>query len=115
MIRFLKNKLAQAALYVQINHFNLSAHSIPENEWKAAMNNLNTGEALTSMAKLKDVACPVLLLVGREDPIVPIDIMQEVQKFIPNSELTVVDNAAHSAYFEQPDVFNERVLEFLLK
>lgn len=110
---FLKNKPAQAALYAQINHFNPSAHSIPENEWKAAMNSLNTGEALTPMAQLKDVACPVLLLVGREDPIVPIDIMQEVQKLIPNSELTVVDNAAHSAYFEQPEVFNEKVITFL--
>ena len=77
------------------------------------MNSLNTGETLTPMAQLKDVACPVLLFVGREDPIVPIDIMQEVQKLIPNSELTVVDNAAHSAYFEQPDVFNEKVLAFL--
>jgi 3-oxoadipate enol-lactonase len=42
-----------------------------------------------------------------------VDIMQEVQALIAGSELTVVENAAHSAYFEQPEVFNERVLDFL--
>ena len=27
----------------------------------------------------------------------------------------VVEQAAHSAYFEQPEVFNARVLEFLVR
>ena len=110
---FLQNKPAHAALYMQINHFNPSAYRIPQEEWQAAMNGLNQGASLTPMAQLPQVACPTLLLVGREDPIVPVDIMQEVQALIPDSELTVVENAAHSAYFEQPEVFNERVMDFL--
>ena len=110
---FLQNKPAHAALYMQINHFNPSAHRIPQAEWQAAMNSLTQSAALTPMAQLRDVACPTLILVGRDDPIVPVDIMEEVQALIPDSELTVVENAAHSAYFEQPEVFNARVLDFL--
>lgn len=112
---FLQNKPAHAALYMQINHFNPSAYRIPQAEWQAAMNSLNQGASLTPMAQLREVACPTLLLVGREDPIVPVDIMQEVQALIAGSELTVVENAAHSAYFEQPEVFNERVMDFLTR
>lgn len=110
---FLQNRPMQAALYAQINHFNPSAHRIPAQEWQAALSGLNQGAALTPMAQLREVACPTLLLVGREDPIVPVEIMQEVQALIPDSELAVIEDAAHSAYFEQPEAFNERVLGFL--
>jgi 3-oxoadipate enol-lactonase len=110
---FLKNRPAQAALYAQINHFNPSAHRIPAQEWQAALTGLNQGAALTPMAQLRELTCPTLLLVGREDPIVPVDIMQEVQALVAGSELTVIEDAAHSAYFEQPEVFNERVMDFL--
>lgn len=111
---FLEHRPAHAALYAQINHFNPSYHSIAPHEWQSAMTGLHAHpHALTPMARLREVACPTLLLVGREDPIVPVDILQEVQALIPHSELTVVENAAHSAYFEQPEVFNERVLDFL--
>ena len=110
---FLQNKPAHAALYAQINHFNPSAHSIPAAQWQEAMTRLNQSDSLTPMAQLRELACPTLLLIGREDPLVPLDIMQEVQALVADCELTVVDDAAHSAYFEQPEVFNERVMDFL--
>lgn len=113
---FLEHRPAHAALYAQINHFNPSFHTIAPNEWQAAMTGLHEQPgALIPMARLREVSCPTLLLVGQEDPIVPVDILQEVQALIPGSELTVVKDAAHSAYFEQPDVFNARVLDFLSK
>jgi pimeloyl-ACP methyl ester carboxylesterase len=34
---------------------------------------------------------------------------------IKNSESVVVPEVGHSAYWEQPDVFNEKVLEFVRK
>ncbi len=111
---FLEHRPAHAALYAQINHFNPSFHSIGSHEWQSAISGLHSQpDALTPMARLRELACPTMLLVGREDPIVPVDILEEFKALIPNSELTVVDNAAHSAYFEQPEVFNERVLNFL--
>ena len=32
---------------------------------------------------------------------------------IPNSEIAVASEAGHSVYWEQPDVFNRAVLEFV--
>lgn len=112
---FLKHRPAMAALYAQINHFNPSAHSIARGDWQAAIEGLHRREDLVPMQTLERVACPTLLLVGRDDPIVPVDIMQEVQARIRGSELTVIDDAAHSAYFEQAEVFNARVTDFLAR
>ena len=77
------------------------------------MRGLNRPENLVPTEALRRLACPVLLLVGREDPIVPLDIVQEVAALIPRAEVTVVEQAAHSAYFEQAEVFNQRLLAFL--
>jgi 3-oxoadipate enol-lactonase len=110
---FIEHRPALVALYAQINHFNPSAHSIPPDTWRQAMLGLNHPESLVPLPALRAVACPVLLLIGREDPIVPLDIVQEVATLIPDAQVTVVEQAAHSAYFEQPEVFNEKVLAFL--
>ena len=32
---------------------------------------------------------------------------------IPNSEIVIAPEAGHSVYWEQPDVFNSAVLEFI--
>jgi len=74
---------------------------------------LNEPPELTPLARLRELRCPTLLLVGREDPIVPLAVMQQVQALVADSELRIVEQAAHSAYFEQPEAFNARVLEFL--
>jgi pimeloyl-ACP methyl ester carboxylesterase len=55
---------------------------------------------------------PTLLIVGKEDVIFPVKAMQAVHRLIPGSRLEIVLDAAHSAHFEQPDVFNKLVGEF---
>ena len=89
------------------------AHSIPPAQWRAAMEGLHRPQDLTPMSALPRLACPVLLLVGREDPIVPVDIMEEVARLVAGSEIAVIEQAAHSAYFEQPEPVNRTVLGFL--
>lgn len=89
------------------------AHSIPPAQWRAAMEGLHRPKDLTPMSALPRLACPVLLLVGREDPIVPVDIMEEVARLVAGSEIAVIEQAAHSAYFEQPEPVNRTVLGFL--
>ena len=34
---------------------------------------------------------------------------------VPNAELAIIPDAGHSVYWEQPNVFNYRVSEFLQK
>ena len=54
---------------------------------------------------------PTLLIVGKEDAIFPPEVIAEVQKVIPGSSMEVVPGAAHSAHFEQADVFNTLLSE----
>lgn len=110
---FLAHHPDRAALYAQINHFNPSAHTYSREAWGAAMMNLMKPEYLLAMDRLREVACPTLLVVGSVDPLVPVAVMQEVQQQVNGSDLFVVEAAGHSAYFEKPAEFNERVLGFL--
>lgn len=110
---FLEHCADKAQLYAQINHFNPSAHSIPDAEWGAALAGALGADELVPMEALRRVACPTLLLVGSEDPIVPVGVMREVQELVRGSELAVVDQAGHSAYFEKPQEVNRVVLNFL--
>ena len=54
---------------------------------------------------------PTLLIVGKEDAIFPPDVISEVQKVIPGSSMKVVPGAAHSAHFEQAEMFNKLILD----
>jgi 3-oxoadipate enol-lactonase len=112
---FLEHHADKAALYAQINHFNPSAHSLPGAEWGGALTALLGPGRLIPMAALHSVSCPTLLLVGSEDPIVPVDVMREVQALVAGSELAVIDRAGHSAYFEMPDEVNRIVLDFIAR
>ena len=63
-------------------------------------------------AELAQLGVPTLLIVGQEDLIFPVNVMQEAQKLLPNSRLEIVPGAAHSTHFEQPETFNRLVGEF---
>lgn len=110
---FLDHHPERAALYAQINHFNPSAHRIPAEAWRQAMLRLNEPQHLLPTQALSDLTCPTLFLVGVDDPIVPVAAMRDVARLATGSEVSVIDNAAHSAYFEQPEQFNAVVLDFL--
>ena len=56
---------------------------------------------------------PTLLVVGDQDGIFPPEVIAEVQRVIPGSQMEVVAGAAHSAHFEQAAVFNALLSEFL--
>lgn len=110
---FLDRHPELAALYAQINHFNPSAHSIPAGEWLAAVTSLHQPQNLTPLDDLRKLSCPTLFILGSEDPIVPVSVARELSALVPGSELVVVDQAGHSAYFEKPAEFNPQVLDFL--
>jgi 3-oxoadipate enol-lactonase len=112
---FLRHRPEQAQLYAQINNFNPSGHSLPPPAWQAAIRALTQPEQLLPLHALRRVSCPTLLLVGEEDPLVPATAMQSVAQLIAGSELVVVPRAGHSAYFEQPDIFNRHVLDFIAR
>jgi pimeloyl-ACP methyl ester carboxylesterase len=112
---FLENHPEKAQLYAQINHFNPSAHSISSSDWGEALAALFQPGNMLPVQALRGLTCPTLLLVGKEDPIVPVSVMREVKELIDGSELAVLDDAGHSAYFEQPTEFNRVLLDFIAR
>jgi pimeloyl-ACP methyl ester carboxylesterase len=66
-------------------------------------------------AKLEAMKVRTLLITGDADLITPPAIMRMVAQHIPASEISIVPEAGHSAYWEQPDIFNRAVLSFLAK
>lgn len=58
-----------------------------------------------------DISVPTLLIGGSEDIATPPDTMESLQGSIPGSRLIVIDGAAHLSNIDQPQRFNETVLE----
>ncbi len=65
--------------------------------------------------RLAALDVPVLFLAAEHDAIMPPQIMHLAQRLVRGSQFDVIPAAGHSAYFERPDEFNERVLRFLLE
>lgn len=64
-------------------------------------------------AKLEQLKVPTLLISGAADLFTPPSISRMVAAKIPNSELVIAPESGHSVYWEQPDVFNKAVLDFI--
>jgi pimeloyl-ACP methyl ester carboxylesterase len=58
------------------------------------------------------LTCPVLLLWGAKDRILPLRTARELASHLPTAELVVIENAGHCPMFEAEDEFNERLLAF---
>jgi len=63
---------------------------------------------------LPNISAPTLIIAGHEDGVrKPID-AESIHQGIPNSRLEVIDQAGHLMNMEQPEVFNQVLLEFLI-
>lgn len=59
------------------------------------------------------VRCPTLILLGSDDPVVPVDFVRRLRDAIPGAELHRVPGAAHGAALSHRSAFVERVSLFL--
>jgi 3-oxoadipate enol-lactonase len=66
-------------------------------------------------ARLKDIRCPSLVIVGKDDPGTPVAMAEEIHHALPGSELVIIPSAAHLSNLEQPDAFNRALANFLDK
>jgi pimeloyl-ACP methyl ester carboxylesterase len=58
---------------------------------------------------------PVLLLWGRDDHTISYDIIQEILAAFPQAEFHVIEEAGHIPHYEQPEVVNNQMIQFLNK
>ena len=70
--------------------------------------------ALNLTDQLPNVHIPTLVLVGRQDPTTPVSGSEVITKALPNSRLVVIEDAAHISNVEQPEVFTEELMKFLI-
>lgn len=64
-------------------------------------------------AALAQMTCPTLLLTGEADLFAPPPLQSLVAAHIPNAQTRTLREVGHAPYWEQPEMFNEIVLEFL--
>ncbi|MCX8073614.1 MAG: alpha/beta hydrolase [Candidatus Binatia bacterium] len=93
-------------LYLQIAGLN-SLHSVEE------LGELLAAAASPTPEEVRRVSCPVLLLWGEEDEVIPLEVGKVAATYFPKSTLVTVGEAGHSVYFERPEKFNEAVDAFI--
>jgi pimeloyl-ACP methyl ester carboxylesterase len=65
--------------------------------------------------ELRTLSMPVLLLIGDYDIINNEKSIEKAKKLLLHSETGIIKNAGHFLSFDQPEVINKRILEFLDK
>ena len=68
-----------------------------------------------TFALLATIEAPTLLITGGADLYAPPPVLALFAARIKGAESVVVPEAGHSAYWEQPEVFNDSVLDFVRK
>lgn len=66
-----------------------------------------------SSPMLGNIDVPVLIIHGAEDQIIPVSEAKAMAEAIPNAELVIVPGAGHLPNLEEPDTFNDAVIDFL--
>ncbi|ROI03459.1 alpha/beta hydrolase [Kaistella haifensis] len=64
---------------------------------------------------LSKITQPVCLIWGKQDNVTPPEVAEDMNKFLPNSELYWIDQCGHAAMMEKPDEFNEILYSWLKK
>jgi pimeloyl-ACP methyl ester carboxylesterase len=62
---------------------------------------------------LETITLPTLLITGDADLYTPPSVFRMFTERMPLAEALIVDEAGHSAYWEQPELFNATVLSFI--
>jgi len=62
---------------------------------------------------LPRIACPALILCGRQDALTPPALSREMAEAIPGARLVELDECGHLASLEQPEAVNDALEEWL--
>jgi pimeloyl-ACP methyl ester carboxylesterase len=89
-------------------------------KWKELNEKSETGKGArqhlvntVTPAKLETLAVPTLLITGAADLPTPPSIMRLIARHVPDNECVVVAESGHSTYWEQPEIYNRTILDFI--
>jgi len=83
--------------------------------WKALAQHVSpqaTKNRIT-FAALETIGTPTLLLTGDADLYTPPSVLRLFAERFPNCDSVVIPECGHSAFWEQPEIFNRTVLGFI--
>lgn len=63
---------------------------------------------------LLSISCPTLIVWGANDTVAPVSYGVHLHKKIRNSQLTIIPNAGHFSFLDQPEEFSKIATQFLL-
>ncbi|BAY08571.1 alpha/beta fold hydrolase [Calothrix sp. NIES-2098] len=63
--------------------------------------------------RLKDIHCPTLVLVSKQDILTPVKFSEQLAQGIPNAELVVLERGGHGLVVESPEAVASAMLNFL--
>jgi pimeloyl-ACP methyl ester carboxylesterase len=66
-----------------------------------------------SRGDLPDIACPTLVLCGREDTLTPVCLHEEMAGLIPDSRLRVIEKCGHLSALERPEAVTAALREWI--
>ncbi|WP_119071674.1 alpha/beta fold hydrolase [Aggregatilinea lenta] len=69
---------------------------------------------MDTTARLPEIAQPTCVIVGERDILKPVHYSETIAECVPNADLHVIEGAGHASFWEQPEAFNQILLDFLL-
>ena len=69
--------------------------------------------AFNATDRVGRIEAPTLVVAGRHDRVVPLELCEKLARSIPGAELKVVENASHMVFIEQPEEVNRAIVDFL--
>ncbi len=102
-------------LFPKPEHANLRATFVKrwaENDTRAYQDAMRAMIGWSVTDKLGSIQCPTLILTADQD-YTPVTVKEEYTKLIPGAKLVVIPDSRHATPVEQPQKFNEVVMEFL--
>ena len=102
---FHEKEPALGFLYAQISDFN----RLPQ---EAVGGSLFDPETMVPMERARTLSLPILVFAGTHDVLWPPYVLRELADALPTAECFEIDSG-HSPYFENPNVFNRVLREFL--
>lgn len=76
------------------------------------MKSLNT-KSPSLDGRLREIKAPTLVIWGKQDKLIPVEVASRFAKGIPTSTVTIIDNAGHMPHIEQPKAFYRSVKKFV--
>ena len=68
---------------------------------------------IDSRPHLPAIRCPALVVAGRDDAIMPVELLEEMAQRIPDSRLAVIERCGHTPSLERPEELTELLVSWL--